>query len=106
MSKRSPSILALPCIACEIERCIQPCRTEEHHLNLGGKAGQRRRGVHFSVPLCGHHHRNEPPNGMTKTQARLLYGPSLAGNSRAFRAKYGSDQVLLSKTDAKLARAA
>lgn len=100
------AVKMLPCLACEIEDCQQPSQTEAHHCNLGGKAGQKRLGDSHQLPLCGWHHRGEPPNELTKTQARLLYGPSLAGNSRAFRAKYGSDDLLLLKTDAKLARAA
>ena len=44
MSKRSERIRAMECIACEIEGCKQFTRTKEHHLNLGGMAGQKRRG--------------------------------------------------------------
>lgn len=106
MSTRSPIILALPCIACVLERCRQPNRTEEHHLNLGGCAGQKRRGDECSIPLCGWHHRAEAPDGITKSKATLLYGPSLANNSRQFRGSYGSDDSLLSRTDADIKAAA
>lgn len=95
MSKRSPLILALPCIACIIEDCEQPNRTEEHHLNLGGNAGQKRRGDEFSIPLCGWHHRAEPIHDLSKSQMTSACGPSLASNSKDFRAAYGSDDSLL-----------
>lgn len=106
MSKRTSSIHALPCVACVIERCKQPNRTEEHHLNLDGKAGQVRRGDEYSIPLCGWHHRGEAPREYTKTHAGLIFGPSLALSSRLFRQHYGSDDSLLIKTDADLAEAA
>lgn len=106
MSTRSASILALPCLACVMERCTQPSRSEVHHLNLGGMAGQKRRGDEFSIPLCSWHHRSEPPEGYTKQRAFLAYGPSLAGHSRLFRALYGSDDALLAKTNAQIGVAA
>lgn len=106
MSARSALILALPCLACEMEQVPQPNRTQEHHLNLGGKAGQKRRGNAYSVPLCAWHHVAHAPNGMTKARATFLYGPSLAGHSKLFRSLYGSDDSLLAKTNAQLTVAA
>lgn len=106
MSARSLLILSMPCIACQMEGNTQPNRTEEHHLNLGGFAGQVRRGDEFSIPLCGWHHRAEAPIGYTKERALLAFGPSLATRSRLFRALYGRDDMLLAKTDTKLASVA
>lgn len=99
MSERSELIRRLPCVACVIDDQDQPSRTEEHHLNLGGKAGQKRLGDQYSIPLCGWHHRAEPIGTMTKTQCSLRWGPSLADQSREFRDLYGSDKELLTKTD-------
>lgn len=102
MSARSPLVRAMPCIACEIEGVQQPSPTEEHHLNLGGKAGQKRLGDEYSIPLCGHHHRGEPPGEITASQALYIFGPSLARNSKLFRATYGTDQELLARVNARL----
>jgi hypothetical protein len=72
---------------------------EIHHLNLGGKAGQARRGDEYTIPLSTWHHRGEPLPGYTATKMREEFGPSLARQSRAFRAKYGSDEKLLAKVN-------
>ena len=72
---------------------------EIHHLNLGGKAGQARRGDEATIPLSPWHHRGEPLPGYTATQMRDLFGPSLARHSKAFRERYGSDDKLLAKTN-------
>jgi hypothetical protein len=82
---------------------VQCGPTQEHHLNLGGNAGQKRRGDEFSIPLGPWHHVGEPPRGMTKADAAIKFGPSLALQSRQFRAAYGSDDELLAVTNAKLA---
>jgi hypothetical protein len=102
MSARSPLVKSLQCIACQKEGCEQLQSTEEHHLNVGGKAGQKRRGNEYSIPLCGHHHRGEPPEGMTATDAYVILGPSLARNSVQFRCEYGSDDALLAETNEQL----
>jgi hypothetical protein len=102
MSKRSPFILMLPCIACELEDLTQPNRTEEHHLNLDGKAGQKRRGDEFSIPLCQWHHRSVTVHEYTQGEMHWRYGPSLAKESKAFRERYGSDDLLLELTNGKL----
>jgi hypothetical protein len=72
---------------------------EIHHLNLGGRAGNKRRGDEFTIPLSAWHHRGEPLPGRTATQMTLIYGPSLARESRAFRQRYGTDDQLLSKVN-------
>jgi hypothetical protein len=102
MSARSEHVRALPCIACQIEGIQQPAPTEEHHLNLGGKAGQKRRGDDYSIPLCAWHHRGDPAKGMTADLTTYTYGPSLARSSKLFRFTYGSDDQLLALTNLKL----
>jgi hypothetical protein len=72
---------------------------EIHHLNLGGRAGQKRRGDEYTIPLSSWHHRGVPHDGRTASAMRVLYGPSLALHSKAFRVHYGTDDVLLAKTD-------
>jgi hypothetical protein len=103
MSGRSPHVRSLPCLACQIEGLAIQCgRTEEHHLNLGGLAGQKRRGNEYSIPLGAWHHRGVPPEGMTADMASRTYGPSLARSSKLFRFTYGSDDQLLALTNLKL----
>ena len=99
---RSERIRSLPCIACNVWIVLQQQPTEEHHLNLGGKAGQKRRGKEYSIPLCIWHHRGEPPMYMTAMKARLTFGPSLARNSKEFRGMFGTDDELLASTNKKL----
>ena len=72
---------------------------EIHHLNMGGRAGNKRRGDEFTIPLSAWHHRGVPRDGYTVTQMRMLYGPSLALHSKAFRQRYGADDELLAKVD-------
>jgi hypothetical protein len=94
----------LPCICCEIEDVPQPSRTEAHHQNLGGHAGQIRLGDKFQIPLCAWHHRGVVPEGMTKSEATFEYGPALPLDSKQFRFCYGTDEQLLELTNLKLAR--
>lgn len=105
MSDRSLLVKQLPCICCEMEKLPGQCGpTEEHHLNLGGKAGQKRRGEKFSIPLGRWHHRGEPPGKLTVSQAAAVYGPSLAKASKKFRDRYGTDDELLQLTNERLAK--
>lgn len=107
MSKRSALVRALPCIACELFRVAhQPWPTTEHHLALGGHAGQKRRGDAFSIPLCRWHHQGYPLPHVASVVMASLYGPSYALQSRKFRERFGSDDELLTLTDKKLEKAA
>jgi hypothetical protein len=72
---------------------------EIHHLNLGGRAGNRRRGDEYTIPLSPWHHRGVLLPGRTASSMRLLYGPSLALHSKAFRQRYGRDDELLEKVN-------
>lgn len=72
---------------------------EVHHLNLGGKAGQKRRGDVCTIGLCGWHHQAHVPQDMTFRATVLLLGPSLKLHSRAFRQKFGTDDELLRVQD-------
>lgn len=85
--RRFSAIKEIGCIAClrfGIWRV-----PEVHHLNLGGLAGHKRRGDEFTIGLCRWHHRGIP------SYTALLTGPSLARESKAFRAQFGTDDELL-----------
>lgn len=92
---RFEKIIARGCLACRAERVYQAQRTEAHHLLSGG----RRRGHAFTIPLCGWHHRGEPPPDWNTKTAREAFGPSLRLESRAFHARYGTDDELLARAD-------
>jgi hypothetical protein len=92
---RIERIIARGCLACRTALAEQAQRTEAHHLLSGG----RRRGHAFTVPLCGWHHRGEPPPGWNTKQAREAFGPSLRLESRAFHERYGSDDELLARVN-------
>lgn len=81
------------CIACWKEG-IPDVPPEIHHLNLGGRAGQKRRGDEFTVPLCQWHHQ-----GKRDDLDRQPPGPSLKLHSREFRERYGKDDELLAKVN-------
>ena len=104
-AKRLETISRLRCVACWDSGRV--CgHTEVHHLNLDGKAGQKRRGHDFTIPLGRWHHQGIPLNGFTSEQMRLFFGPSLKLHSREFRAEYGSDDELLAKVNQLLDRVA
>lgn len=65
---------------------------EIHHIAKGFK----RLGHEFTLPLCAWHHRAEPPfMGMKKSEAREVFGPSLAMGKRSFQKWFGSEEQLL-----------
>ena len=99
---RFGKLYALGCIACKLfvghfrEAAI-------HHLNLGGLAGQKRRGHKYTIPLCEWHHQGyKPPWTESDAEAEFLYGPSLAKRSKAFRETFGDDDSLLKKVNARI----
>jgi len=102
MTERSRLVKLLPCIACEIERVSQLQPTEAHHLNIGGKAGQKRMGDIYQIPLCTWHHRGDPPQGVTAGEMAYSHGPSMARDSKMFRFTYGLDERLWELTNAKV----
>jgi hypothetical protein len=71
------------CIACLIEGDKRGMRRRNtsydiHHLNEGGKAGQKRRGDAFTIPLCPWHHRGVTEWLWTAKKMAEWMGPSLA----------------------------
>lgn len=98
--ERTRRIRMLPCLACTIDGRLDVCgRTTEHHLNFDGKAGQRRRGNDYTIPLGDWHHQGIPKRNWTSKQMAEVYGPSLAQQSKAFRHRYGDDDSLLARTN-------
>jgi hypothetical protein len=79
----------LGCVACWLSGTpdVYP---EIHHLNLGGHAGQKRRGDEFTIPLCRWHHQGQVPE---------MSGPSLKWSPKVFRERYGTDDELLAKVN-------
>jgi hypothetical protein len=85
------------CIVCRrYYHIVEPA--DVHHLLSGGK----RRGHHATIPLCPYHHRGIPIDGMSNDRMRARLGPSLALQSKAFHAKFGSDDYLLEETEKEL----
>nr|WP_313216118.1 Ref family recombination enhancement nuclease [Stenotrophomonas geniculata] len=70
-----------------------PC--EVHHLTVGGKHGQKRRGHDFTIGLNPWSHRGEPFGGMDEETCEALFGPSYAKQPRRFRQEIGNDDYLL-----------
>ncbi len=97
------AVKALPCVACEIEfpdgRSVCGL-TEVHHLLSGNK----RRGHMFVLPLGAWHHRGVCGDPNRLSDMRCWYGPSLAEGSKPFRARYGTDDELLARVNALLAK--
>jgi hypothetical protein len=94
--RRFRRLKEMGCIACWYERVAGPSGYPEiHHLNEGGKGGQKRRGDEYTIPLCVWHHRGVPYGTIPAKSMELTYGPSLARRSCAFRSRYGSDDQLL-----------
>ncbi len=100
--ERFEALKELGCIACIKTlgiRALHCGPTEIHHLNLGGKAGQKRLGHDFTIPLGPWHHRAVLALGWTSSESARFYGPSLAKQSKAFRERYGSDGELLAEVN-------
>lgn len=80
------------CVACLIYGLYT--LPEIHHLTVGGKHGQKRRGHDFTIGLCPYHHRGDP--GFSDRElCELAYGPSYALQPKLFRETFGQDDYLL-----------
>ena len=84
------------CVACYgIHFYNQP--SDCHHLISGNK----RRGDDATIPLCPWHHRGVWNDRFaSQKMATTLLGPSLAHESKRFRAMFGSDDELLELANA------
>ncbi len=82
------------CICCRLDgRGLVPC--EAHHLTVGGRHGQKRRGHDKTVGICAWHHRGVRRPGWSVEDMTSAYGPSYAEQPSAFRDHYGDDARLL-----------
>lgn len=108
-AERMAKIAPLGCLACrkEIERNpsnlaafgAKHFGTEVHHLNVGGKHGQKRRGHRYTIGLCAWHHRGECWLTPNPEEAKWMLGPSFFHHAREFRERYGDDDQLLALQD-------
>lgn len=73
----------------------QPVPCEIHHLTVGGRHGQKRRGHLFTVGLNPWLHRGVPFGGMDAVSCQMRFGPSYAREPRRFREEVGDDERLL-----------
>lgn len=92
--RRFDAMHEIGCIACKaLGHGYMPCHV--HHLLVGGKHGQKRRGHDFTIGLCPWHHVGEPMGGYSHSQCADVYGPSYAREPRRFRQEIGNDDYLL-----------
>ncbi len=92
--QRMDAIKDIGCIVCgALGHGFMPCQV--HHLLVGGKHGQKRRGHAFTIGLCPWHHVGEPMGGFSHSECADRYGPSYARQPRRFRQEIGSDDYLL-----------
>ena len=94
IERRFDAIYQIGCLACRT-RGWYGIQCQAHHLNLGGKAGQKRRGNKFVIGLCPWHHVGEIPEGREEWWMLGRFGPSYKLQSRKFRAEFGTDDELL-----------
>lgn len=95
--RRCIRIREIGCLACRRLGTYRP--PDVHHLNLGGHAGQVRRGDECTIGLCEYHHRGITPEMFTAAEARYFLGPSLKHEPNAFREQFGTDDALLAWED-------
>lgn len=94
--QRFDKLHRIGCIACR--KNGQFSDIDVHHLVDRGYR-KHSGGNKATLPLCPHHHRNQPPDGWRPSEAYAFYGPSLAKHKREFIARYGSERELLAEVD-------
>lgn len=72
-----------------------------HHLVDKGSRKQSG-GDRSSFILCPYHHRGVFGDILSPSQVRLMLGPSLRNQSKAFHAKFGTQRELLARVNAAL----
>ena len=87
------AIRDLGCICCWMVG-IGPVPCAIHHLTVGGKHGQKRRGHEFVLGLCDWHHQGYLPQDCSSVkEAEEWYGYSYALTPAKFRQSFGNGQV-------------
>lgn len=96
---RFAAIHDVGCIACRLAGLPHtPC--EIHHLTIGGRHGQKRRGHDYTIGLCSYHHR-----GVPSPWPSFDAGPSYALEARRFRERFGNDDFLFAYQNGLIAQA-
>lgn len=95
---RWDAIRDIGCLACRLRHPTLVTACEVHHLTVGGKHGQRRRGHMATIGLCPWHHRGVP-NTCGRQRLRQWLGPSYAHEPVTFRETFGDDAFLLQAQD-------
>jgi hypothetical protein len=98
---RDFALREIGCICCRLVG-KRPMPAEKHHtLTTGLHGNGKRRGEKFVLGLCSYHHRSAAAVGtvMARSLKEQGYGPSLADEPRAFRARFGTDNELLELQD-------
>ena len=89
------AIRDLGCICCWMVG-IGPVPCAIHHLTVGGKHGQKRRGHEFVIGLCDWHHQGYLPQDCSSVkEAEEWYGYSYALTPSKFRQSFGNDDELM-----------
>ena len=84
--------LGVQCVACYQLGIRKSGYIEIHHLLSGNK----RIGHMATISLCPYHHRGVVyGDELSMSDAKKLFGPSLAHGSKPFHAEFGSDAELL-----------
>jgi hypothetical protein len=96
--ERFEAIHRLGCVACRMRGLVRP--TEVHHMTIGGRHGQKRRGHDETIGLCEYHHRGVFPEG----EMTARFGPSYYHDARSFRETFGDDDTLLAYQNDLIAR--
>lgn len=91
--RRFDAIWEIGCIACRMAGYCR--RTQAHHQNLGGHAGQKQLGDMQTVGLCPWHHQGHCDPGYCADEMTIKLGPSMQHQPVAFRERFGSDEKLL-----------
>lgn len=87
----------LGCIACLLDGYPGTPADVHHIVDKGYRSHSG--GDDATIPLCPYHHRGEPGGWLTRANAELKAGPSLATDKRAFVLRYGTERYLLAYVD-------
>lgn len=98
---RYDQLRRIGCIACR--KGGRFSQIDVHHLVDRGTR-KHSGGNEASLPLCPHHHRNQPPDGMRPSEAYRLYGPTLRSHKREFIERYGNERELLAEVNSLIER--
>lgn len=91
--RRFAAIQEIGCICCrDMGRGFVPA--EIHHLTIGGRHGQKRRGHDATVGLCAWHHRGVTAQGFAGITYLIRLGPSYALKPREFREQWPDEWLL------------